>query len=193
MLGKRLTCTALEPSYNRIVARCRLPDGRDLSCAVQAAGAATRWDQYWRRYGLDTCPSAPPVRSLSSSTLRKRLDFPAVQVKAPFDGDRHDRTLFDRKIEEEIEHLQERLLRDINTDRRGLIPHLIEGDRLRQASSLVPIKVAHARIPPWLNMPHKRCVGNILGHDGGRRALTKSTASHAGSPAFSKEKSDESR
>ncbi len=55
VLRRRLTCQALEPSYNRVVARCRLPDGRDLSCAVLATGAATRWDRYWRRYRMGRC------------------------------------------------------------------------------------------------------------------------------------------
>ncbi len=55
VLRRRLTCQAIEPSYARIVARCRLPDGRDLSCAVIMAGAAARWDRYWRRYGMGRC------------------------------------------------------------------------------------------------------------------------------------------
>jgi len=55
VLRRRLTCQALEPSYNRVIARCRLPDGRDLSCAALAAGAATNWDRYWRRYDMDNC------------------------------------------------------------------------------------------------------------------------------------------
>lgn len=58
VLHRRLTCQALEPSYNRIVARCRLPDGSDLSCAVLAAGAGTRWGRYWRRYNIAPCPAA---------------------------------------------------------------------------------------------------------------------------------------
>lgn len=56
VLRRRLSCEPLGPSYNRVVARCRLPDGRDLSCAVIAAGAATRWDRYWRRYNMGSCP-----------------------------------------------------------------------------------------------------------------------------------------
>lgn len=55
VLRQRLTCEALGPSYDRIVARCRLPDGRDLSCAIIAAGAATRWDRYWCRYAMGSC------------------------------------------------------------------------------------------------------------------------------------------
>ncbi|MDP5279935.1 hypothetical protein Q9Q95_13450 [Sphingomonas sp. DG1-23] len=54
-LHRRLRCTPLEPSYQRVVARCSLPDGRDLSCATIAAGAATRWDRYWRRYRMGEC------------------------------------------------------------------------------------------------------------------------------------------
>jgi endonuclease YncB( thermonuclease family) len=54
-LGKRLTCQPRGKSYSRIVARCTLPDGRSLSCAVIAAGAAVRWDRYWRQYGMGEC------------------------------------------------------------------------------------------------------------------------------------------
>lgn len=57
VLHRRLACDGIEPSYARIVARCRLPDGRDLSCAVIAAGTATRWDRYWRRYNMAPCPA----------------------------------------------------------------------------------------------------------------------------------------
>lgn len=55
VLGKRLACSPMEVSYGRVVARCTLPDGRSLSCAVLAAGAAVRWDRYWRRYGMGQC------------------------------------------------------------------------------------------------------------------------------------------
>ncbi|WP_066723447.1 thermonuclease family protein [Sphingomonas pituitosa] len=68
VLHSRLACQALEPSYNRIVARCRLPDGRDLSCAVLAAGAATRWDRYWRRYNLGACPAGRPMLSMKEKS-----------------------------------------------------------------------------------------------------------------------------
>lgn len=54
-LGKRLTCEPTGRSYSRVVARCTLPDGRSLSCAVIAAGAAVRWDRYWRRYRMGEC------------------------------------------------------------------------------------------------------------------------------------------
>jgi endonuclease YncB( thermonuclease family) len=54
-LGKRIVCQPQGMSYSRIVARCTLPDGRSLSCAVIAAGAAVRWDRYWRQYRMGEC------------------------------------------------------------------------------------------------------------------------------------------
>ncbi len=55
VLGKALGCRPVDRSYQRVVARCTLPDGRSLSCALIAAGAATRWDIYWRRYKMGEC------------------------------------------------------------------------------------------------------------------------------------------
>ncbi|WP_260598237.1 thermonuclease family protein [Sphingomonas endolithica] len=55
VVRKTLTCQPVDKSYARIVARCTLPDGRSLSCAAIAAGAATRWDSYWRRYRMGGC------------------------------------------------------------------------------------------------------------------------------------------
>lgn len=54
-LGRRLICQSTGRSYSRIVARCTLPDGRSLSCAAIAAGAAVRWDRYWRQYRMGDC------------------------------------------------------------------------------------------------------------------------------------------
>ncbi len=54
-LGKRLVCQPTGTSYKRVVPRCTLPDGRSLSCAAIAAGAAVRWDTYWRRYKMREC------------------------------------------------------------------------------------------------------------------------------------------
>lgn len=54
-LGRRLACQPVGKSYSRIVARCTLPDGRSLSCAAIAAGAAVRWDRYWRQYRMGEC------------------------------------------------------------------------------------------------------------------------------------------
>lgn len=55
VLNRTMTCTPVGRSYARVVARCTLPDGRSLSCAVVAAGAAQRWDSYWRRYRMGLC------------------------------------------------------------------------------------------------------------------------------------------
>jgi endonuclease YncB( thermonuclease family) len=54
-LNKRLICQPVDRSYKRVVARCTLPDGRSLSCAMLAASAATRWETYWRRYKMGEC------------------------------------------------------------------------------------------------------------------------------------------
>lgn len=55
VLHRRLQCQPVGISYSRVVARCTLPDGRSLSCAAIAAGAAARWDRYWRQYGMGEC------------------------------------------------------------------------------------------------------------------------------------------
>lgn len=54
-LHQRLACQPVDRSYGRVVARCRLPDGRSLSCALIAAGAADRLERYWRRYRMGAC------------------------------------------------------------------------------------------------------------------------------------------
>ncbi len=54
-LHQLLSCQPEGRSYRRIVARCTLPDGRSLSCAAIAAGAAVRWDRYWRQYRMGEC------------------------------------------------------------------------------------------------------------------------------------------
>lgn len=55
VLRQTLTCEPVGMSYARVVARCTLADGRSLSCAVIAAGAAVRWDRYWRQYRMGEC------------------------------------------------------------------------------------------------------------------------------------------
>lgn len=55
VLRRTLACRPVARSYKRVVARCTLPDGRSLSCAAIAAGAASRWDLYWRRYRMSDC------------------------------------------------------------------------------------------------------------------------------------------
>jgi endonuclease YncB( thermonuclease family) len=42
----RLSCNVTGTSFNRLVAWCRLPDGRDASCAAIAAGVALRWPRF---------------------------------------------------------------------------------------------------------------------------------------------------
>lgn len=55
VLRQRMSCQPVDHSYNRVVARCTLIDGRSLSCAVIAAGAAVAWPTYWRRYRMGDC------------------------------------------------------------------------------------------------------------------------------------------
>lgn len=55
VLRQTLQCEAIGKSYARVVARCTLPDGGSLSCAVLASGAAVRWDRYWRQYRMGKC------------------------------------------------------------------------------------------------------------------------------------------
>lgn len=55
VLRKTLTCQPVGTSYKRVVARCTLPDGRSLSCALIASGAAVKWPSYWRRYRMGEC------------------------------------------------------------------------------------------------------------------------------------------
>uniref|UniRef100_UPI0035CA6B1E thermonuclease family protein n=1 Tax=uncultured Sphingomonas sp. TaxID=158754 RepID=UPI0035CA6B1E len=54
-LHQTMSCQRIGKSYSRVVARCTLEDGRSLSCAILAAGAAVRWDSYWRRYRMQKC------------------------------------------------------------------------------------------------------------------------------------------
>ena len=42
----RLSCDVTGQSYNRLVAWCRLPDGRDVSCTAIGAGVAARWARF---------------------------------------------------------------------------------------------------------------------------------------------------
>lgn len=69
VLRKRLTCQPVDRSYKRVVARCTLPDGRSLSCAAIAAGAARRWDSYWRRYRMGECRQRLAPVSMPAQTL----------------------------------------------------------------------------------------------------------------------------
>ena len=55
VLHRTMICQPMGMSYKRVVARCTLADGRSLSCAAIAAGAAARWDRYWRQYRMGEC------------------------------------------------------------------------------------------------------------------------------------------
>ena len=55
VLRQTLTCQPVGMSYARVVARCKLADGRSLSCVAIAAGGATRWHRYWRQYRMGEC------------------------------------------------------------------------------------------------------------------------------------------
>lgn len=55
VLRQRLNCQLVDRSWKRVVARCTFADRRDLACTIIAAGAAARWDSYWRRYKLPEC------------------------------------------------------------------------------------------------------------------------------------------
>lgn len=46
-LGQRLLCRPQNITYGRVAAFCRRSDGVDISCAMVASGAATRWQRYW--------------------------------------------------------------------------------------------------------------------------------------------------
>lgn len=45
--GRTLDCEEMDlDRYGRTVARCMLPDGRDLACALVAMGAARDWPKF---------------------------------------------------------------------------------------------------------------------------------------------------
>ncbi|GAA0729802.1 hypothetical protein GCM10009106_08380 [Sphingomonas japonica] len=50
-----LRCEPVGKSWERVVARCTLPSGQDVGCALVASGAAA-WEPVWaRRYKLEAC------------------------------------------------------------------------------------------------------------------------------------------
>ncbi|WP_456816875.1 hypothetical protein [Bradyrhizobium sp. USDA 4520] len=51
----RLSCDVTGRSGKRLVAWCRLPDGRDASCVAIGAGVAVRWDRFDPQHRLDQC------------------------------------------------------------------------------------------------------------------------------------------
>lgn len=50
-----LRCDVVGRSYARLVAWCRLPDGRDVSCAAIGAGVAKRWARFDEERRLTRC------------------------------------------------------------------------------------------------------------------------------------------
>lgn len=55
LLRQTMICQPVGISYARVVAQCTLADGRSLSRAVLAAGAAVRWGRYWRQSRMGEC------------------------------------------------------------------------------------------------------------------------------------------
>ncbi len=55
VLHKRLTCEPMGKIWNRVVGACRFADGRSVSCAIAATGAAAWEPSYARRYRM-RCP-----------------------------------------------------------------------------------------------------------------------------------------
>lgn len=53
--GRKLSCLPAGNEGPYIVAKCTLPDGRDLACTLLKSRAAVRSDVSWRRYGLKDC------------------------------------------------------------------------------------------------------------------------------------------
>jgi len=45
--GQELRCEEMDRDrYDRVVARCTLPDGRDIACEMVKMGAAWDWPKY---------------------------------------------------------------------------------------------------------------------------------------------------
>lgn len=54
-LGRTVSCLPAGNEGSFVVAKCTLPDGRDLACTLIRSKAAVRSDASWRRYGLEDC------------------------------------------------------------------------------------------------------------------------------------------
>lgn len=54
-MGQKIACLPAGNEGPFIVAKCTLPDRRDLACALLKKGAAVRSDAAWRKYGLAEC------------------------------------------------------------------------------------------------------------------------------------------
>lgn len=55
VVRKTLSCLPAGNEGAFVVAKCTLPDKRDLACVLIGSGAAVRSDIAWRRYGLQDC------------------------------------------------------------------------------------------------------------------------------------------
>lgn len=55
LLGKQVQLRIVGMNGHRFVAVVTLPDGTDLGCRLIAAGAATDWAEWRRRYGMEGC------------------------------------------------------------------------------------------------------------------------------------------
>jgi endonuclease YncB( thermonuclease family) len=53
VLGQVLRCDRVDVSWGRVVADCRLPDGRSLSCTLLGTGAVAWQAEYARRYRME--------------------------------------------------------------------------------------------------------------------------------------------
>lgn len=83
LLRETITCQPLGKSYARVVARCIMADGRSLSCAVIAAGAAVRWARFWRQYRMGACRRARLERK-GCAIVPKPLNCAAVVTNNQF-------------------------------------------------------------------------------------------------------------
>lgn len=54
-MGQKVSCLPAGNEGPFIVAKCTLPDKRDLACTLIKSGAAVRSEASWRKYGLKNC------------------------------------------------------------------------------------------------------------------------------------------
>lgn len=54
-MGQKVSCLPAGNEGAFIVAKCTLPDQRDLACTLIKAKAGVRSDAAWKRYGLKDC------------------------------------------------------------------------------------------------------------------------------------------
>jgi endonuclease YncB( thermonuclease family) len=54
-MGQKVSCLPAGNEGPFIVAKCTLPDKRDLACTLIEARAGVRSDMLWQKYGLKNC------------------------------------------------------------------------------------------------------------------------------------------